>query len=362
MPLWLGLSVLRPTFQSFNGNSSTWEDKLSVEPHSWEMLDGKGEPTFTGPFAALDKHAVSAPKSVEKTIPTLVAYLIGPAKTETEKARVIFTWIAHRIRYADDIYNSGSYADSDMTFKAVLKRRTAICQGYANLFQAMCQEAQLTCEIISGYSKTPYSNQVKFAANEGHAWNAVKLGDRWALMDPTWSAGSGTIEKGKLISTPFFNDFWFDTDPKAMIISHFPDLPQNQFLSTPISKEDFQAYPFLFSSAFEFGLDPSVVWAKIQENPKVVFPSFFTKEVNVTLLNPIYEGELKAGTEFYLEIQSSDWAECGFNNGGTTTIIQPDAKGVFRIKCVLKPGFLQIGGTVNAHENLSTIVKFTVVP
>ena len=56
-----------------------------------------------------------------------------------------------------------------------------VCNGYAVAFYALKKEAGIPCVYLS-------SN------DESHAWDAVKLGGKWYLVDCTWddgSAGSG---------------------------------------------------------------------------------------------------------------------------------------------------------------------------
>lgn len=50
----------------------------------------------------LDRHALLAPREVEESLPRLVQYLVQPARTERDKARVLFRWVTDRIRYDID--------------------------------------------------------------------------------------------------------------------------------------------------------------------------------------------------------------------------------------------------------------------
>ena len=52
-----------------------------------------------GPFAEIDKHALAAPESVEKSIPELAKYLVQPCKTDKEKVRAFFRWITDKVSY-----------------------------------------------------------------------------------------------------------------------------------------------------------------------------------------------------------------------------------------------------------------------
>ena len=125
-----------------------------------------GKPT---PFESMDRHALAAPESVAVSPASLAAYLIKPARNPWEKARVIFRWIAHHIDYDINSVRAGTMASADP--EVVLRRRMAVCTGYARLFAALCQEAGIEAEYVTGHSR-------EYGAEEN-----AELADhlRWAL-------------------------------------------------------------------------------------------------------------------------------------------------------------------------------------
>ena len=102
---------------------------------------GKDIPKVVKPneFSVLDEYARKTPQQYEVGLTTLASYLIKPAKTDLEKARVLFTWVATHVRYDDAAYNSGNYPDYTAEF--VLKNKRAVCEGYSNVLMALCDEA-----------------------------------------------------------------------------------------------------------------------------------------------------------------------------------------------------------------------------
>src|SRR5690606_30059317 len=71
--------------------------------------------------------------------------------------------------------------DADTTFST----RRSVCAGYANLVAAMGQEAGLEVVVVTGDARDGEGS----LSGSGHAWNAVRVDDRWYLMDATWNAG-----------------------------------------------------------------------------------------------------------------------------------------------------------------------------
>ncbi|GEM_PF-402432 len=203
-------------------------------------------------FAAIDQHAVNAPKSVETSLPTLVNYLVQPCNTEMEKARVIYRWIAQNIDYDVYTFVSGLYKTPncpDQSAEAVFTRRNAVCEGYSNLFLKMCQHAGLQAVKISGWSRTDFTEK---GNKKDHAWNAVQINSQWQLVDSTWGAGYTEDDKYFVRS---FNDFWFLTPPEQFIYTHYPDDVSWQLLTPPVSATTVAQYPVAMPGYFRYGLN-----------------------------------------------------------------------------------------------------------
>ncbi|HET6996333.1 MAG TPA: transglutaminase domain-containing protein, partial [Chitinophagaceae bacterium] len=126
----------------------------------------------------------------KKSAPALlVNEIITDSQTEKEKCAAIFRWIADNISYNVRIHrNRNTYVyeqpDDDDTGRiikplnlrvaeTVLKRKMAICDGYARLFKTMCDNAGIPCEIITGYARLGWNRRTGFSSN--HTWNAVYI-------------------------------------------------------------------------------------------------------------------------------------------------------------------------------------------
>jgi hypothetical protein len=173
-------------------------------------------------YRAIDRHALSTPRAAEQSIETLAAYLVKPAKDDREKVRAVFRWVADRIAY-DTSYSFEQEAE------VVLKRRTGVCQGYANLFQELCAGGGVEAAVIGGTARGG-------GLIDRHAWNAVKLDGAWRLVDVTWAAG-GLSEDTYCKD---FKEIFYLAAPEQMILDHFPDDPAWQLLDPPVTAEDYQ--------------------------------------------------------------------------------------------------------------------------
>ncbi|MBC7861457.1 MAG: hypothetical protein IAF38_00700, partial [Bacteroidia bacterium] len=66
-----------------------------------------------------------------------------------------------------------------------------------------------------------------------HAWNSVKINDKWYLMDVCWASGKIAKRKRKINSGR--NDFYYLTPPEEFIKTHRPVKNNWQLLSEPVS-------------------------------------------------------------------------------------------------------------------------------
>lgn len=68
-----------------------------------------------------------------------------------------------------------------------------------------------------------------------HAWNAIKIDSVWRLVDACW--GAGGYRGNRFIKSK--NLFYFFTPPEELILTHYPDFEEYQFLKNPVSREQF---------------------------------------------------------------------------------------------------------------------------
>lgn len=206
-------------------------------------------PPPVSPYPDLDAHVEATPPEVEKAVAPLAAYLVAPAKSDREKAWVIFRWVADNVNYDVEGFLSGEYGD--LSADQVLRTRSAVCEGYSNLFDALAASAGLESVHVPGYAKgTGYAPGAPFAG-PNHAWNAVRVDGRWQLVDCTWGAGS-LDEEGKYERV--FEPYYFMPPPEEFLFTHFPLEPRWQLVDAPITLEEFIGRPLVKTAFFTCGL------------------------------------------------------------------------------------------------------------
>ncbi len=118
---------------------------------------------------------------------TLAKSLSEGITDDTEKFSKLFGWVAHNIRYNYRAYFSpgGTYS----CVRSILKHRSAICVGYAELMDSLCFYSGIPNVSVYGYSKDEFFDPHDSLYIDNHAWNAVKLNGLWYVYDVTWSNG-----------------------------------------------------------------------------------------------------------------------------------------------------------------------------
>lgn len=189
----------------------------------------------------IKKRSATTHPAKKKAIPAyntqqLAKKITRYSNTESEKATAIFNWIATNITYDTELRLNTSlqkeiYTSETNVVNHVLKRRKALCGGYAFLFQKLCKEVGIQSEVIHGFTKK-YGTRLTKSSQPDHTWNAVQLNGKWHLLDLTWAVSHGTTNKPKM--------FWYTTKPTDFIKTHYPQDPQWTLLRTTISLNEFQ--------------------------------------------------------------------------------------------------------------------------
>ena len=113
---------------------------------------------------------------------TILPQLSLGGKTTYQKVQAIYNWITANVKYDYSHLNDPAYRLQYTAYAAAVQKK-AVCQGYANLFYRLANDAGVDCRIITGkaYNGTQ---------TEDHAWNIVRMENgKYYCLDATWDAG-----------------------------------------------------------------------------------------------------------------------------------------------------------------------------
>ena len=182
-------------------------------------------------YLSIDKKAIKIPDSLTITTEGIAGYINTNFKTDKEKVRAIFIWVASSIEYdIANIYAINFYETKENKINKALKTKKGICENYAALFTDIATGCGITSYIIEGYTK-----QNGFTDYIPHAWCAAYVDSAWYMFDPTW--GSGYLNGGKFYKK--INNEYFKTLPSTLIKSHIPFDYLWQFLNYPVTNQEF---------------------------------------------------------------------------------------------------------------------------
>ncbi|MHB9095075.1 MAG: transglutaminase domain-containing protein, partial [Eubacteriales bacterium] len=124
------------------------------------------------------------------------------------KVRAIHDWVSKNISYDMEKYNQKKFFDNQGALKT-LQNKKGLCGDYASLTTALCRAVGIDAKIVVG--------QVSSNSDwNGHAWNEIKVSDRWVIVDTGWD--SGFVKDNKFI--PYFRTTNFDPSSSEFYKTH----------------------------------------------------------------------------------------------------------------------------------------------
>jgi len=182
----------------------------------------------------------------------LSTFITRDFTSEEDKVRAIYTWIIMNVAYEPDEYKQFNYnfknyrernlkeeKTREKIIKRTLSKGIAVCEGYAMLFERLCELQGISSYLVRGDIKTNF-NDIGRPFKNTHMWNVVVMDGQSYLYDPTWGAGK---YHGKFIKEPSY--FYYRTPPNLFAKTHCPQMQEDAFLAETFTREDFAAMPLV---------------------------------------------------------------------------------------------------------------------
>lgn len=191
--------------------------------------------------------------------------------TDEDKVRAIYTWIIQNVAYDPNQYKQFDYKflnyrernEKDEKLRAKIIERTlqtglAVCEGYAMVFEKLCELQGIKNYLVLGDIKSNFSD-IGRPFKRVHMWNVATIDGKPYLFDATWGAGKYS---GKFVKEPTY--FYYKTPPELLIKTHYSDMPEDNFLEEIVTREQFSERPLvieknLFSKDIEYPADGLLV-------------------------------------------------------------------------------------------------------
>ena len=206
---------------------------------------------FSQDYKRVDATIQLYPEHVENA-EELSTFISRDFNTEDEKVRAIYSWIIKNIAYDPNEYKKFNYNFKNyrernqkeektrtQIIKRTLQKGIAVCEGYAMVFERLCQLQGISTYLVRGDTKTTFTD-IGRPFNVNHMWNVAVIDGKPFLFDPTWGAGK---YHDKFIKEPSY--FYFKTPPKLFFKTHYPDQFEDAFIDTIITSEEFSKMPLV---------------------------------------------------------------------------------------------------------------------
>lgn len=124
------------------------------------------------------KKAMQIMKQVDEKADFIIDQFITEDMTDYEKCLAIHDYMTENIGYNFSAL-SVSFVYDAFTVEGAIFKHQAVCSGIAKAIALLLHKLGITCLVVSGTSDID-ENEI------GHAWNIVKLGDKYYHIDATW--------------------------------------------------------------------------------------------------------------------------------------------------------------------------------
>ena len=193
----------------------------------------------------------SAARDPDNNLKPLVTALLKGENDPFLRIKLIHDWIDDTVTYDVTMATKATITGQDIA--SVLSSRKAVCSGYARLFEKMAELAGFEVKTVTGYTKG-LGGEFAFNFRNSHAWNMVRVEERWYFIDTTFDAGGFDIDKSGARYHKRYNTDYLFPSPFQLRFTHFPDNPLYQLSVVPVDKNAFQNQALVLPEFFSGGL------------------------------------------------------------------------------------------------------------
>ncbi|KAI5924695.1 hypothetical protein F4810DRAFT_113892 [Camillea tinctor] len=176
-------------------------------------------------------------------------YVCRPYRSDVQRLRGIFTWVAEKIMWEDDF-------EGDVDTRRVIQTKRGCAEEYATLVHEMCAAIGIPSEIVRGYLKTPGEvPETSIMPRSNHWWNAILIDNEWRMMDCCLASPSNPRRSHYSSAGSGTADFWwFLTRPTELCWTHIPEHHGQQHVCPPVAYETLLNLPGACPPYFKNGI------------------------------------------------------------------------------------------------------------
>ena len=233
----------------------------------------------------VDNILKSAPERNKSSFEELSKYLKTQFQllslTKQDITFLVYKWIANNITFDCEKYIENYKNKEDIECLAqeeIFSEGKGITHDFTSLFITILSDIDPSIEtvVIKGYIKDILYKIGKEFKGTNHEWLAVKINNRWNLVDPILGAGYFTYKNNNNEKMVFINDYseyYFFTKPDMFIRSHFPETEVWQLVAKKMTLNNFYNLPLYKSHFFRLGfksIEPNEAIIKVNKEGKII--------------------------------------------------------------------------------------------
>ncbi len=167
-----------------------------------------------------------------RTLGDMNAHLSKNKPTEYQKIRAFFVLISQNVTFDSHSYFTNHIPPQHPL--VIYQSRKALSKGFADMFTLLCQNNEIECRTLKGYTKG-FDPEKEGKNSPNHYWNAVRIDGYWYLLDIPMCVG-------KVENKQFFKKYtedYFLAPPIEFAKTHLPIHASWQLLDQHIELGDF---------------------------------------------------------------------------------------------------------------------------
>lgn len=110
-------------------------------------------------------------KTTNSTLRVIYNQYVKESMSDYEKIVAAHKWLIQNVKYDKRLYTKGDVPWVSHTAKGALQYGIAVCDGYSKAFMMIMEHYNIPCMMVTGGQ---------------HAWNLVKIKDKWYHVDCTF--------------------------------------------------------------------------------------------------------------------------------------------------------------------------------
>ncbi|MDD3686503.1 MAG: transglutaminase domain-containing protein [Bacteroidales bacterium] len=182
-------------------------------------------PLVSQDYEECDNFALTIPVIYTESPEKLSAYIYANGYDGEEYLRVAYTWLCSNINYSQNTIDSLKNLDPiEYTFKTLGGK----CTNYSASLTVLCQFAGIEAYSVLGYVKI----DGKIITNADHAWNVIKIDEKYFLFDAAFDSELIKKENGMKYQ-------YFKKKGEDFIQTHMPYDPIMQLQQYPATHPEF---------------------------------------------------------------------------------------------------------------------------